>query len=77
MDEAARRGRRYFGDIDVTRRTLGDGMSEILKLLPTALTRLSVDDPFLSVAIFCGVGMLASLLLLVLDPNLFNAWTYP
>jgi hypothetical protein len=59
------------------KRTLGDGMSEILKLFPTALTRLSVDDPFLSVAIFCGVGMLASLLLLLLDPNLFNAWTYP
>jgi hypothetical protein len=52
-------------------------MSEILKLFPAALTRLSVDDPFLSVAIFCGVGMLASLLLLVLDPDLFSAWVYP
>jgi hypothetical protein len=52
-------------------------MSEIFKLFPTALARLSVDDPFLSVAIFCGVGMLASLLLLVLDQNLFNAWIYP
>jgi hypothetical protein len=52
-------------------------MSEILKLFPAALTRLSVDDPFLSVAIFCGVGMLASLLLLVLDPSLFSASIYP
>jgi hypothetical protein len=60
-----------------TRPTSGAGMSEILKLFPTALARLSVDDPFLSVAIFCGLGMLASLLLLVLDPNLFNAWIYP
>jgi hypothetical protein len=49
-------------------------MSEILKLFPTALTRLSVTDPFLSVAIFCGVGMLATLLLLIFDQNLFRPY---
>jgi hypothetical protein len=37
-------------------------MSEILKFFPTALTKLSVADSFLSVAIFCGVGMWATLL---------------
>jgi len=57
--------------------TTGDDMDEILKFFPTVLTRLSVADPFLSVAIFCGVGMLASLLLLIFDPALFSAWTYP
>jgi hypothetical protein len=52
-------------------------MSEIFKIFPVALTRISVADPFLSVAIFCGVGMLASLLLLNFDQNLFSAWAYP
>jgi hypothetical protein len=78
MDEAAERGRRYrgryYGRSD---KTLGDEMSEILKLFPTVLTRLSMPDPFLSVAIFCAVGMLASILLLVFDQNLFSMWTYP
>jgi hypothetical protein len=55
----------------------GDDMSEILKFLPAMLTRLSITDPVLSVAMFCGVGMLASLLLLLFDQNLFSAWTYP
>jgi hypothetical protein len=78
MDEAARHGRSYLGGIaEVRRRISGDEMSEIFKLFPTALTRLSVADPFLSVAIFCGVGILATLLLLILDPNLFSAWIYP
>jgi hypothetical protein len=57
--------------------TSGDDMSEILKIFPIALTRISVTDPFLSVAIFCGIGMLASLLLLIFDQNLFSAWAYP
>jgi hypothetical protein len=55
----------------------GGDMSEILKIFPIALTRISVSDPFLSVAIFCGVGMLASLLLLLFDQDLFSAWIYP
>jgi hypothetical protein len=57
--------------------TLEDDMSEIFKLLPTTLARLSVDDPFLSVAALCGVGMLASLLALAIDQDLFNMWVYP
>jgi hypothetical protein len=56
---------------------LGDDMDEILKFFPAALTRLSAIDPFLSVAIFCGVGMLASLLLLIFDQELFSTWAYP
>jgi hypothetical protein len=57
--------------------TLADDKSEILKLFPTELSRLSVADPFLSVAVFCEVGLLASLLLLVFDPDLFSMWSYP
>jgi hypothetical protein len=55
----------------------GDDMDEILKFFPTAVSRLSITDPFLSVAIFCGVGLLASLLVLFFDQNLFTAWAYP
>jgi hypothetical protein len=57
--------------------TSGDEMSEILKLFPASLARLSVANSFLSVAIFCGVGMLATLLLLIFDQNLFSSWAYP
>ena len=56
---------------------MADDKSEILKLFPTELSRLSVADPFLSVAVFCEVGLLASLLLLVFDPDLFSMWSYP
>lgn len=52
-------------------------MDEILKFFPAARSRLSVTDPFLSVAIFCGVGMLASLLALIFDQDLFSTWAYP
>jgi hypothetical protein len=72
MDEAEQRGQGYLGRIvDVRRRTLGDGMGEILKFFPAAMTRLSVDDSFLSVASFSGVGLLASLLVLIFERNLF------
>jgi hypothetical protein len=77
------RRRTSAGDILTTLTTLttlpttGDDMDEIIKFFPTVLTRFAVNDPFLSVATFCGVGMLASLLLLILDPALFGAWIYP
>jgi len=51
-------------------------MDEILKFFPAAMSRLPAADPFLSVAIFSGTGMMASLLVLMFDPDLFSAWVY-
>jgi hypothetical protein len=51
-------------------------MDKILKFFPAALTRFSIDDPFLSVATFSGAGMLASLLVLIFEQNLFGTWAY-
>ena len=52
-------------------------MEVMLKFFPAAISRLSITDPFLSVAIFCGIGMLASLLALVFEPDLLSTWAYP
>jgi hypothetical protein len=55
----------------------GDGMGEILRFFPATLARLSVDDPFLGVAIFSGAGLLASLLVLIVEQYLFGTVAYP
>ena len=51
-------------------------MSEILKFVSTARTMSPEADSLFAVALFCGVGILASLLTMILDRDLFSAWSY-
>jgi hypothetical protein len=51
-------------------------MSEILRFVSTAWTSSSEIDSVVPVAIFCGIGMLASLLAIIFDQGIFSAWSY-
>jgi hypothetical protein len=64
------------GDTLATLRTSGDNMSEILRFVSTAWTSSSEIDSVVPVAIFCGIGMLASLLAIIFDQDIFSAWSY-
>jgi hypothetical protein len=77
LDDVAHCGTGYVGKIADVReiRRQGDHMSAILKFVSTAWASSSEIDSFFPVAIFCGIGMLASLLVLIFHQgDLFSAW---